>query len=219
MIIIMLGAPATGKGTVAGILSKELNIPAVSTGDLFRDNMKNGTEVGKLAESYISKGNLVPDEVTVRMVEERLSKEDAKNGVILDGFPRTIGQAEKLDELLKNDGKEVNYVINLTTPEDELLERTTTRRVCRNCGQIYNIKTRPTKVEGICDICGGEVYQRNDAKLDVAKNRLEVYKKETAPLEDFYKKTGKMLTFELSERINKMAKEVSEDVIKYIDQH
>ena len=219
MIIIMLGAPATGKGTVAGILSKELNIPAVSTGDLFRENMKNGTEVGKLAESYISNGNLVPDEVTVRMVEERLQKDDAKNGVILDGFPRTIGQAETLDDLLKNEGKEVNYVINLTTPEDELLERTTTRRVCKNCGQIYNIKTKPTKVEGICDICGGEVYQRNDAKLDVAKNRLEVYKRETAPLEEYYNNTGKMLTYELSERINKMAKEVSEEVIEYIKQN
>ena len=162
MIIIMLGAPGTGKGTVAGLLQEKLGIKQVSTGDIFRKNIKEQTELGKLAEQYISKGQLVPDDVTIKIVEDRLNEADVQNGIILDGFPRTVKQAEALDKILTEKGKKVDKVINLTTPEEEIIERIVNRRVCSNqeCKAVYNIVLNPPKVEGICDKCGSELVKR-----------------------------------------------------------
>ena len=171
MIIIMLGAPGTGKGTVASILSEKLNIPQVSTGDIFRKNIAEQTELGKLADSYISKGNLVPDDVTIKIVEDRLKQDDVKEGIILDGFPRTIKQAEELDKILEKENKKVDMVINLTTPKEEIIERIVNRRVCSNqeCKTVYNIVLNPPKVEGICDKCGSKLLQRKDDNVETVE--------------------------------------------------
>ena len=171
MIIIMLGAPGTGKGTVAGILQEKLGIKQVSTGDIFRKNIQEGTELGKIAYSYISKGNLVPDDITIGIVENRLKDDDVKDGIILDGFPRTVVQAEALDKILKESGKKVDLVVNLTTPEEEIIERIVNRRVCSNseCKTIYNLQLNPPKVEGICDKCGSALIQRKDDNEETVK--------------------------------------------------
>ena len=216
MIIVMLGAPGTGKGTVAGILSENLNIPQISTGDIFRKNIKEKTELGVLAESYMSKGNLVPDEVTIDMVKNRLNEDDTKNGVILDGFPRTIPQADALEKMLEEKGTKVDVVLNLTTPKEEIIERITTRRVCSNqdCKAVYNVKLTPPKVEGICDKCGSQLITRKDDTVDAIEVRLENYFKLTNPLTDYYEKKGILETEVVSESINKMGKDVAEDFIK-----
>ena len=216
MIIIMLGAPATGKGTVASILSEKLNVPQISTGDLFRKNIAEKRELGILAEKYISEGNLVPDQVTINMVMERLEEDDARYGAILDGFPRTIPQAEALDEILAKKSLKIDMVLNLKTPEEEIIERVVTRRVCSNpeCKTIYNTKLNPTKVEGICDRCGSKVITRKDDTVEAIKTRLEQYFKLTNPLVDFYDKKGVLTTEEVSERINRMGKVVAEDIAK-----
>ena len=183
MIIIMLGAPGTGKGTVAGMLQEKLRIKQVSTGDIFRKNMKEQTELGKLAEQYISKGQLVPDDVTIKIVEDRLNEPDVQNGIILDGFPRTVKQAEALDKILEEKGKKVDKVINLTTPEEEIIERIVNRRVCSNqeCKAVYNIVLHPPKVEGICDKCGSELVTRKDDTEETVKARLKSYFEQTSP--------------------------------------
>lgn len=218
MVIIMLGAPASGKGSVAEILSAEYNIPAISTGDIFRKNIKEGTELGKLAKEYMDKGALVPDDITVNMIVERLSENDTKNGMILDGFPRTVAQAEKLDEILKEKDSKIDIVVNLESNEDELLTRIINRRVCTNssCKAVFNTVLHPSKVEGICDKCGSPLVQRDDDTLERAKNRLEVYKKETAPVADYYKTTGVLYSTLLSERANRMKNEVAKDVIEHL---
>ena len=186
MIIIMLGAPGTGKGTVAGILQEKLGIKQVSTGDIFRKNIKEQTELGKLAEQYISKGQLVPDDVTIKIVEDRLNESDVQEGIILDGFPRTVKQAEALDKILTEKGKKVDKVINLTTPEEEIIERIVNRRVCSNqeCKAVYNIVLNPPKVEGICDKCGSELVKRKDDTEETVKARLKSYFEQTSPLVD-----------------------------------
>lgn len=214
MVIIMLGAPATGKGTVASVLSEELNIPQISTGDLFRKNIAKKNELGLLAEKYISQGNLVPDEITIKMVKERLQNKDTDNGVILDGFPRTIPQAEALDEILAEKKMKIDMVLNLSTPEDEIIERVVTRRVCSNpeCKTIYNTKLNPTKVEGICDKCGSPVITRKDDTVEAVKTRLKEYFEVTKPLVDFYEKKGCLTTEEVSESINRMGREVAIEV-------
>lgn len=218
MIIIMLGAPGTGKGTVAGILQEKLGIKQVSTGDIFRKNMKEGTELGKLAETYISKGNLVPDDVTIKIVEDRLKQEDVENGVILDGFPRTVTQAEALDNILETQGKQVTKVINLTTPEEEIIERIVNRRVCSNqdCKTIYNLVLNPPKQEGICDKCGSELIQRKDDNIETVKARFESYIKQTSPVVEYYEKKGNLYTAVVSQEINKLGKDVAEDVIELL---
>ena len=218
MVIIMLGAPASGKGSVAEILSKEFNIPAVSTGDIFRKYISNGSEIGKKANEYMTKGELVPDDVTVEIVASKLKEPEVTNGLILDGFPRTVNQARALDELLAKEGKKIDLVVNLEVPEDELLERITTRRVCTNkeCKAVYNTKLHPPKVEGICDNCGSPLEQRDDDKLEKAQNRLVVYHRETAPVADYYKDTGVLYSTMLSTSINRMKNEVAKDVIDYL---
>lgn len=216
MDIIMLGAQGTGKGTVAGFISQEMGWPQISTGDIFRKNISEKTELGVIADSYISKGNLVPDEITVPMVKDRLAQEDAKNGAILDGFPRTIAQAEKLDEMLAEIGRKVDLVINLTTPREEIIERMITRRVCTNpdCKTTYNTKLNPPKVEGICDKCGATLKQRDDDKDPEAINRrLEIYEEKTSPLVEFYKQKGVLRTEVVSMAINHMGKDVANEVV------
>lgn len=215
MIIIMMGAQGTGKGTVAGIISQNTGIEQLSTGDVFRKNIKEKTPLGIEAEKYISKGNLVPDEITVPMVTEYLDSDLAKNGIVLDGFPRTLNQAQKLDEILEQRGKKVDLVINLTTPRDEIIDRIMTRRVCPNCKTTYNIKLNPPKVEGICDKCGSKIIQREDDKTEEAVNqRLEIYETKTAPLIEYYTNKGILRTEEVSSKINRLGQQVAEDIIK-----
>lgn len=220
MYLIMLGAQGTGKGTVAGILSEQTGWPQISTGDIFRANISQKTELGIIANEYISKGQLVPDEITVPMVVDRLNEEDAKNGAILDGFPRTVEQAEKLEEILAQKGKKVDLVINLTTPRDEIITRILNRRVCSNpkCKATYNLTMHPSKVEGICDKCGSKLVQReDDSDENAIKQRLAIYDEKTSPLIDFYTKKNVLITEEVSERINRLGKEAAEDVLKRIE--
>ena len=222
MIIMMLGAQGTGKGTVAGLISKETNWPQISTGDIFRKNIKEGTELGVIANEYISKGNLVPDEITVPMVASRLNEADAENGFILDGFPRTIEQAEKLAEILSKKNKKIDMVINLTTPREETIQRILTRRVCSNqeCKATYNLKIHPPIKDGICDKCGSELVQRQDDSDEKSiQKRLDTYDEQTEPLIEYYTKKGIVLVEEISEKINRFAKEASEDVLKYIEEN
>lgn len=209
MIIIMLGAPGTGKGTVASILSEKINIPQISTGDIFRKHIKEQTELGKLANKYISKGQLVPDEVTVKLVQDRLKEDDAKQGAILDGFPRTVKQAEELDKMLSEKNEKVKMVINLTTPEEEIIERIVNRRVCVNCKTVYNLKLKPSKQEGICDVCGSELIQREDDNVETIKSRLETYFEQTSPLINYYEQKGLLNTEEVSEKINRLGKDIA----------
>ena len=218
MIIIMLGAPGTGKGTVAGILQEKLGIKQVSTGDIFRKNIQEGTELGKIADSYISKGNLVPDDITIGIVENRLKDDDVKDGIILDGFPRTVVQAEALDKILKESGKKVDLVVNLTTPEEEIIERIVNRRVCSNseCKTIYNLQLNPPKVEGICDKCGSSLVQRKDDNEETVKSRIDNYMKQTSPLVEYYNKQGNLYNAVVSKSINKMGKDVAEDIAKML---
>ena len=221
MVIIMLGAPGTGKGTIAGILTKELGIPQVSTGDIFRKHIGEQTELGKLAEKYMSQGKLVPDDVTIGLVENRLEEDDVKEGIILDGFPRTVKQAEELDKILKNKGKKVDLVINLTTPEEEILERIVTRRICSNpeCKTVYNLILNPPKQEGICDKCGSQLIQRKDDNKETVKQRFNSYIEETSPLVDYYDKKGNLYSAIVSKSINKLGKDVAEDVLKFIEEN
>ncbi len=219
MIIIMLGAQGTGKGTVAGLISENMGWPQISTGDIFRKNISEKTTLGIEADKYISKGELVPDEITVPMVEDRLKWEDAQNGAILDGFPRTIEQAEKLDEILKKSNKKIDLVINLVTPKEEIIDRMLTRRVCTNqdCKATYNIKLHPPVKEGICDKCGATLKQReDDSDSEAIKKRLEIYEEKTSPLVKYYEKQGVLQTETVSVSINRMGRDVAEDVVKKI---
>lgn len=217
MYLIMLGAQGTGKGTVAGILQKETGWPQISTGDIFRSNISEKTELGIKANEYISKGQLVPDEITVPMVENRLNEEDCKDGAILDGFPRTVEQAEKLEKMLAKKGKKVDLVINLTTPRDEIITRILNRRVCPKCKATYNLTMHPSKVPGVCDNCGTELVQREDDKDENAiKQRLAIYDEKTSPLIDYYNKKGVLITEEVSQKINRLGKDAAVDIINRI---
>ena len=185
MNLIFLGAPGAGKGTLATLLSKEYGIPQISTGDLFRAAVKEGSELGKQVQGIMQRGELVPDSLTVELVKERLTREDAQKGYILDGFPRTIAQADALAAIQQIDG-----VINFGISDDLVIRRLSGRRVCRSCGAIYHVENMPPKVEGICDRCGGELYIRDDDMIDSIKNRLKVYKEQTQPLITYYKDKG-----------------------------
>lgn len=214
MVIIMLGAPGTGKGTVAALLQDKLGIKHISTGDIFRKNMKEGTELGKIAEKYIAQGKLVPDDVTIKVVEERLKEKDTENGIILDGFPRTVKQAEELDRILDKNGKKVDKVINLETPDEEIIERIVNRRVCSNqeCKAVYNLVLNPPKVDGICDKCGHKLIKRKDDTEETVRERLNVYFKETSPLIEYYDKKEIILTEMVSKSINKLGKDVANEI-------
>ena len=190
MNMILLGPPGAGKGTQAVNIVEKYDVPHISTGDIFRENIKNGTELGKKAQEYMNRGELVPDELVVEIATDRLSREDCAEGFLLDGFPRTVFQAEKLDEFLTANGKKVDAVINLEVEKEELITRLTGRRVCSKCGASFHIVNIPPKQEGICDVCGAELIQRKDDNEETAANRIEVYNKETKPLIDYYEKAG-----------------------------
>ena len=193
--IILMGPPGAGKGTLAKQLIS-LGYVHISTGDMFREAIKAGTALGKLADSYIKHGDLVPDEVTIGLVKERLSKDDCAKGFLLDGFPRTLPQAEALEELTKEIARPIDAVINLDCEQKELVRRISGRRVCKNCGAPYHIDTMRPKVEGVCDICGGPLYQRNDDNEEALKVRLNHYVNETKPLLDFYQERGLLTNFD-----------------------
>ena len=190
MKIVLLGAPGAGKGTQGAVLSKNYKIPHISTGDILREAVKNGTPMGKEARIFMDKGELVPDEVVVGIVVDRLSQDDTKKGYILDGFPRTLRQAEGLDAALERMGSGIDMVLYFEIPENIAIERLTGRRVCPKCGANYHIKNIPPKIEGICDKCAGSLYQRPDDKLETVKNRLKVYEDQTRPLIEYYTKNG-----------------------------
>ena len=198
-------------------MKDELKIPQVSTGDIFRKNIAEKTELGEKAQTYMNKGLLVPDDITVDMITSRLKEPDVKNGVILDGFPRTVNQAELLDKILEKDGNKVDIVVNLESKEEELLTRIVNRRVCPKCKAVYNTVLHPAKVEGICDKCGSELVQRDDDTLEKAKNRLVVYQEQTAPVAKYYEEQGTIFTTLLSESANRLKNEVAADVIEYLD--
>lgn len=190
MNLILLGPPGAGKGTQAERLVEALGIPQVASGDLFREHIRNETDLGKLAKEYIDQGELVPDDVTVAMVKERLMLPDCKDGVILDGFPRTIAQAESLDGILKELGRELDSVINISVPDEDLIRRLSGRWICSQCQTPFHLAYSRPNVQGVCDFCGGRLYQREDDKPETVRNRLEVYHRQTAPLIEYYRDRG-----------------------------
>ena len=194
MKIIMLGAPGAGKGTQAKMIADKYGVPHISTGDIFRANIKNGTELGMEAKKYMDQGLLVPDELTVRILLDRVAQDDCKNGYVLDGFPRTIPQAEVLDSELTKLGDHIDYAINVDVPDENIVKRMSGRRACLTCGATYHIAHVPPKKEGICDVCGSELVLRDDDKPETVKNRLNVYHEQTQPLIDFYTEKGVLKT-------------------------
>ena len=193
---VLLGPPGAGKGTQAVRLVEKYEIPHISTGDIFRKNIKEGTELGKKAQEYMNAGALVPDELVVDLVKDRLQQDDCKNGFLLDGFPRTIFQAEKLDEFLSESNLKMDIVLNLKVEKEALIKRLTGRRVCKDCGASYHIVNIPPKKEGVCDICGGELIQRKDDNIETVENRINVYEEQTAPLIGYYKEAGSLVDFD-----------------------
>ena len=194
MKLILLGAPGAGKGTVAKMLAKTDGSVQISTGDILRAAVAAGTELGKQAKAAMDAGDLVSDDLIMGIMEERLKEDDCKNGYLLDGFPRTIPQAEALKALLEKMGEKLDYTVEIDVPRDVILDRLTTRRTCSECGEIYNVKSNPPKVEGVCDKCGGPVVQRDDETEEAISNRLDVYNEKTAPLVGFYKDEGLLLS-------------------------
>ena len=190
MKIVMLGAPGAGKGTQAKMIADQYSIPHISTGDIFRANIKEGTELGKEAKSYMDKGQLVPDELTVKILLDRVAKEDCKNGYVLDGFPRTIPQAEVLEDALTKLDDKIDYAINVEVPDENIVRRMSGRRACLSCGATYHIVHIPPKAEGVCDRCGKDLVLRDDDKEETVQKRLNVYHEQTQPLIDFYEKKG-----------------------------
>ncbi len=217
MNIIMMGAQGTGKGTVAGLLKNELNLPHISTGEIFRKNIQEKTELGKIATKYADEGKLVPDEVTNEMVKNRLAEEDCKNGFILDGYPRNLAQAKELDKILKELNTKVDMVVNLNTPTDEIVERVMARRECPQCKRVYNMVLNKPKNGEICDDCGVELTSRVDDTEEKLKIRLDTFYTQTKPVIDYYREQGVVRDEEISISINRFAKEVAQDIIADIN--
>ena len=213
MQIVLFGPPGAGKGTQAKFISEQYNVPHISTGDILRENVREGTELGKKAKVYMDKGALVPDSVLIDIIKERLQKPDTRRGFLLDGFPRTLPQAESLDEILDDINKKLDAVVNIEVGAQELVKRLSGRLTCRNCGATYNIKTNPPKMDNICDACGGELYQRADDTEDAIRNRIAVYKKQTSPLIDYYKKKGILVDIDGEREID----EVRSDIMKALE--
>lgn len=193
MRLILLGPPGSGKGTQGAWLSSKYGIPAISTGDILREAVRRGTELGKKAKSYMDAGELVPDDVIIGLIEERLSESDCAKGFILDGFPRTVPQAEALEELMKRRNWPLDAVLSLEVPDEEIVRRSVNRRVCANCGRVFNLITDPPPADGKCPVCGGEIIQRDDDNEETVRARLRVYNEQTAPLKDYYEKRGKLI--------------------------
>lgn len=217
MYIIMLGAPGTGKGTIGNELCKKYNLVHLATGDIFRDEIKRETELGKKANEYISKGNLVPDEITIAMVEGKL---DMLENVLLDGFPRTIPQAEALDKYLKEKNKKITAVINLKVPDEDIIKRTSSRVICSNkeCGASFNTIFMPPKVEGICDVCGSPLIKRKDDEPETIKERLNVYYKNTEPLIEYYTKAGLLEGIDINIYLEDTKERTTAAAVKIIDE-
>lgn len=204
MNLVLMGLPGAGKGTQAEKIVEKYGIPHISTGDMFRAAMKEGTELGLKAKSYMDQGALVPDEVTIGIVRERLSKEDCQKGFLLDGFPRTVPQAEALEDILSELNKKMDYVLNIDVNQDILMERLTGRRICKSCGATYHLVFNPPANVGVCDKCGGELYQRADDNADTVKNRLQVNIEQSKPLLDFYETKGYLKNINGQQDINKV---------------
>ena len=212
MKIVMLGAPGAGKGTQADKIAEKYNIPHISTGDIFRSNIKAGTELGKKAKSFIDQGLLVPDEVTIGMLLDRIHEVDCENGYILDGFPRTIPQAEALTKALEARGEKIDYAINVEVPDENIVHRMGGRRACIGCGATYHVEFNAPKVEDVCDTCGGELVLRDDDKPETVQKRLSVYHAQTQPLIDYYKKANVLVEVDGTQDINV----VFQDIVKIL---
>lgn len=213
MNIILMGLPGAGKGTQASEIVKKYPIPHISTGDMFRKAIREETELGKKAKSFMDRGELVPDEVTVGIVKERLSEDDAKRGFLLDGFPRTIDQAEALNDIMSDLNREIEAVINIEVPEEELMNRLTGRRICEKCGTTYHLVFNPPKVEGVCDLDGGKLYQREDDNPETVSNRLKVNIKQSKPILEYYDQKGVLKNIDGAKDID----DVTSDVIQILD--
>ena len=210
MNLVLLGPPGAGKGTQAAKIIEKYGIPHISTGDILRSNIKEGTPFGKKAKEYMDKGELVPDSLVIEIAKERLDRDDCREGFLLDGFPRTVTQAKALDDHLAVKDKKIDHVLDIKVEKEELIIRLTGRRVCRNCGATYHAVNIPPKEEGICDICGGELYQRADDNRETVENRIEVYKTQTAPLIDYYEKQGNIKHFDGSIGLENLFAQISE---------
>ncbi|MBU5315927.1 adenylate kinase [Clostridium bornimense] len=208
MNLVLLGPPGAGKGTQAKSIATEYGIPHISTGDIFRKNIAEETPLGKKAKEYIDQGLLVPDQLTIDIVKDRLSQDDCKKGFLLDGFPRTVFQAESLDKMLQEDDKKIDVALLIEVPREDILKRMTGRRVCGSCGASYHVVFNPTKVEGICDACGKEVIQRKDDKEDTVKERLTVYDNQTQPLISYYKECNKLSEVDGTQAIDKVFEDI-----------
>ena len=196
MRLLFLGPPGAGKGTQAKMIAEKFGLLHIAPGDIFRQEVKEGTELGRLVEGIMARGQLVPDDITVRIIEKRLNSPEAQKGFVLDGFPRNLAQAEALKSILEEKGQHLDLVIDLVVPQDELLERSRTRRVCSKCGRSYNLKLNPPKVEGKCDVCGGDLVTRQDDKEDTVRERFRVYHEETEPLREYYMKSGILVSID-----------------------
>lgn len=210
MNLVLMGLPGAGKGTQAEKIVEKYGIPHISTGDMFRAAIKEGTALGLEAKSYMDRGDLVPDEVTIGIVRERLSKDDCQKGFLLDGFPRTVTQAEALENILAELNRSIDYVINIDVDKDILMERLTGRRICKNCGATYHLVFNPSAQPGVCDKCGGELYQRADDNEETVANRLEVNLKQAKPLLDFYQEKGYLRNINGQQEIDKVFEDISE---------
>lgn len=213
MKIVMLGAPGAGKGTQAKQIAAKYAIPHISTGDIFRANLKEGTELGKKAKVYMDQGQLVPDSLTLDLIMDRFQKDDCKNGYVLDGFPRTIPQAEALTKALEANNDKIDFAVNVDVPDENIVNRMSGRRACAKCGGTFHIKFNPTKVEGICDLCGGELYIRDDDKPEIVTKRLVAYHDQTQPLIDYYDKEGILKNVDGTQDVDK----VFNDIVALID--
>ena len=210
MNLVLMGLPGAGKGTQAERIVAQYGIPHISTGDMFRAAMKEETELGLQAKSFMDKGELVPDEVTIGIVRERLSKEDCQTGFLLDGFPRTVPQAEALEQILESLNKKIDYVINIDVDKEILMERLTGRRICKNCGATYHLVFNPPANEGVCDRCGGELYQRADDNAETVQKRLDVNIQQSQPLLDFYNEKGYLRTIDGQQDIEKVFADIEQ---------
>ena len=206
--VVLLGPPGVGKGTQAGLISKKYELTHISTGDIFRANLKQGTPLGLKAKEYMDKGLLVPDELVCDLVKDRVQQGDCKNGYLLDGFPRTVYQAENFDKYLKDKGEELSVVLNIQAPFEDLFNRAAGRRVCKQCGKTYNVISLPPKTEGICDECGGELIHRTDDQPDTVRNRLKVYEDQTSPLVEYYTESGKIANVDGNRPIPEVFEEI-----------
>ncbi|MFT4107392.1 MAG: adenylate kinase [Lacrimispora sp.] len=209
MKIIMLGAPGAGKGTQAKKIAEKYGIPHISTGDIFRSNIKEGTELGRKAKEYIDQGALVPDALTIGMLMDRIQNEDCKNGYVLDGFPRTIPQAESLKEALSERGQKIDFAINVDVADENIINRMAGRRACVSCGATYHLVFNPSKVPGICDVCGAELILRDDDKPETVQKRLLVYHDQTKPLIEYYGKTGVLVSVDGTQDLNKVFTDIT----------